>query len=347
MKRARQLLGAVMSFVLSSTLGSTLCSTLTAAPAAAEATRVRIAEQFGLSYLPLTIAIDRKLIEKHALALGLGDVKVEVATTTSGAAANDALISGSVDIAMAGTTVLLNLWDKTVGRDTIKGMMAIADTPIYFNTIDPKIKSVRDFGDADRIAMTAGKGTQHALVLEMAAAQAFGWDQRKRFDSLAVSMSHPDGVAALLSGSAEVKTHATTVPFVQMELADPRVRTILRSDDVVGGRHTLIVAYTRESWFKANPKLYEATFRGLSEAIDILNADKPAAAELFVRTQKSRLGAAQILAIISDPGTIVFTATPSRVMPFAEYMMKTGMLRNKLNRWQDLFLPNIHGLNGG
>src|SRR5450756_38563 len=228
-------------------LGLLTATTLATGPLHAEETTVRIAKEFGL-----------------------GDIKVEVATITSGAAANDALISGSVDISMAGTTVLLNLWDKTLGRDTIKGMMAIADTPIYFNTIDPRIKSIRDFVDTDRIAMTAGKGTQHALVLQMAAAQAFGWDQRKKFDDMTVSMSHPDGVTALLSGSAEVKTHATTVPFVEMELADPRVRTIFKSTDVVGGRHTLIVAYTRESWMTKNPKLYEATYRGLSEAIDIL-----------------------------------------------------------------------------
>src|SRR3954469_24088532 len=108
-------------------------------------------------------------------------------------------------------------------------MMAIADTPIYFNTIDPRIHSVRDFNERDRIAMTAGRGTQHALVLQMAAANAFGWDQRNRLDALAVSMAHPDGVIALLSGGGVVKTHATTVPFIQMELANPSVRTILSS----------------------------------------------------------------------------------------------------------------------
>ena len=131
-----------------------------------------------------------------------------------------------------------------------------------------------------------------------------------------------------------------------MELADPRVRTVLKSNDVVGGRHTLIVAYTRESWFTKSPKLYEATYRGLSEAIDILNADKAAAAELFVHMEKSRLDAKQVLAIISDAETIAFSRTPIRVMPFAEYMMKNGMLKNKLVSWKDLFFPNMHGLNG-
>ena len=100
--------------------------------------------------------------------------------------------------------------------------MAIADSPIYFNTTDPRIKSVKDFQDSDRIAMTAGRGTQHAVILQMAAASAFGWENREKLDALAVGISHPDGVVGLLSGGGSFKTHATTVPFIQMELADPQ-----------------------------------------------------------------------------------------------------------------------------
>lgn len=328
--------------------GSALvCAAVLAVPQVVQAQEViRIAQQYGLSYLPLRIAIDRKLIETQAKALGVENVKVEVSSIASGAAVNDALISGSVDVAMAGSTVLLNLWDKTYGRDVIKGMMAIADTPIYFNSIDPRIKSIRDLTPDDRIAMTAGKGTQHALVLQMAAAQAFGWDERKKLDDLAVSMSHPDGVAALLTGGAVVTTHATTVPYIQMELANPRVHTILNSFDVVGGRHTLIVAYTRQSWFTNKPKLYEATYKGLSQAIDIINADKAAAAAFFIQDTKSNLSQEEVLKILNDGNMITFSATPSLVMPFADYMVKIGMLRNKPQSWKDVFFPNVHDLKG-
>ena len=307
---------------------------------------VRIVQQFGLSYLPLHVALDRKLIEKHAAAMGLAGVNVEVVRLGSGAAANDAIISGNVDVAMAGATVLLNLWDKTVGRNVVKGMMAIADTPIYFNTIDPRIKSVRDFGESDRIAMTAGRGTQHAIVLQMAAAREFGWDERGKLDSLTVSMAHPDGVAALLSGGAQVKTHATTVPFIQMELAHPGVRTILKSDEVVGGRHTLIVAYAAEKWRTENPKLYAATYAGLSEAIGIINADKKAAAELYKRVESSKMDVDEIYKILLDENMLYFSATPSKIMPFADYMLKVGLLKNKVASWKDVFFDNVHGLPG-
>jgi NitT/TauT family transport system substrate-binding protein len=143
---------------------------------------------------------------------------------------------------MGGRTVLPNLHDKTVDENSVKGIMAIGDSPITFNTVDPHLKSVQDFREADRIGMTAGKGTEHAVVLQMAAASAFGWEHRDKRDALTLSVSHPDGVIGLLSRSASFKTHATTVPFIQMELANPKVCTLFTSYDVIGRRHTLIVA---------------------------------------------------------------------------------------------------------
>ena len=83
-----------------------------ATPAVAQETReVRIVQQFGLSYLPLHVAVEQKLIEKHARATGLGDTKVTLSKLGSGAAVNDALLSGSDDIELACTTVLMPIWD--------------------------------------------------------------------------------------------------------------------------------------------------------------------------------------------------------------------------------------------
>lgn len=316
-----------------------------AQPAAAQNT-VKIVQQFGISYLPLLVALDSKLIEKHAAQLGVADAKVEVVRLASGAAANDAIISGSVNLAMAGLTVMLNLRDKTAAHAPVKGMMAIADSPIYFNTTDTRIKSVKDFGETDRIAMTAGKGTQHAVVLQMAAAKAFGWDSREKLDVLAVGISHPDGVAGLLSGGAAFKTHATTVPFIQMELASPNVRTVMTSYEVVGKKHTLIVAYATEKWRNENPKLYEATYRALAEAQKVIAADKKAAAELFMKAEPSKLGLDTIQKLLEDGNMLDFVPQPTGVTAYAEYMKKSGLLNNALASWKDAFFDNVHALPG-
>src|SRR5258708_27415771 len=66
--------------------------------ARAETKTVRIAKQFGISYLPLTVMEESKLLEKHAKELGV-DVSVEWLRFTGGPGINDALIYRDLDIA--------------------------------------------------------------------------------------------------------------------------------------------------------------------------------------------------------------------------------------------------------
>src|SRR3954470_6011546 len=68
-------------------------------PATAEPNTLKAAKQYGLSYLPLMIMEDQKLVEKHAAALGLGDLKVQWLTLGGPSAMNDALLSGGLDFA--------------------------------------------------------------------------------------------------------------------------------------------------------------------------------------------------------------------------------------------------------
>lgn len=316
-------------------------------PAVAQETKeVRIVQQFGLSYLPLHVAVEQKLIEKHTRAAGLGDVKVALSKLGSGAAVNDALISSSVDIALGGTTVLMTIWDKSKGRGDVKGMMAFCDTPMVITTIDPRIKSIRDYREGDRIAMTAARGTHHSISLQMAAAKEFGHENRTKLDNLMVGMSHPDAMIALLSANHEVKSHSATVPFLQQELADPRVRTVLNSYDVAGGRHTLIVAYAASKWKNDNPRTYAAVAAAFEEAMAYINANKRAAADIYLKAEKSKLTAEEIYKMLQNENTIYFSPTPSRVTVWADYMSKVGLLSNKPASWKDFFFENVHGKPG-
>ena len=58
-------------------------------------------------------------------------------------------------------------------------------------TVDPRIKSLKDFGENDRIAVTAVKVTMQALFLNLAAAREWGWDARFKLDPLTIYMPHP------------------------------------------------------------------------------------------------------------------------------------------------------------
>src|SRR6266536_4565998 len=82
---------------------------------AASAQEIRIARQFSMGYLQFNVMEHEKLLEKHAAALGLKDVKIAWSTFNGPNAVNDALISDSVDIVAGGMPGLLTLWNRTRG----------------------------------------------------------------------------------------------------------------------------------------------------------------------------------------------------------------------------------------
>src|SRR4030088_2113288 len=81
--------------------------------ARAETGELRVSNGFGLHYMPLYIMEKLKLVEKHAAAAGLGDVKVSYRVIDGGNVINDAMLAGVLDIATGGVPGFLTLWDKT------------------------------------------------------------------------------------------------------------------------------------------------------------------------------------------------------------------------------------------
>ncbi|WP_243375257.1 ABC transporter substrate-binding protein [Geotalea sp. SG265] len=323
------------------TLMATFATTV--APAAAEVKEVRLAKQYGLGYLPLIVMEEQRLIEKHAKAAGLGDIKVTWATLGGGGAVNDALLSGSVDYISSGVAPLVVLWGKSNGA--VKGVSALISTPNLLNTNNPAVKSIRDFTDRDRIALPTAKVSIQAIILQMAAAKEFGQGNYAKLDKLTVTMKHPDGMAALLSGKSEITGHLTSPPFMFQELDNKRVRTVLNSYDVLGGPHTFNVITTTKRFHDNNPKTYAAVFAALEEAIAYINKNKRAAAELYKKASKSKESLDDLIREINQP-TVAYTTTPSNVGKFADFMYRTGTIKVKAKSWKDLFFSNVHGTKG-
>ncbi len=189
------------------------------ATARAEQSMVRIAQPYGLGYLPSYVAVDQHLIEQHAKAAGLGDIQVTLTRMASGPAANDLLLAGDADIAMGGFGPAFTVWDKTHGAQQYEALcVPLASSPVFLISNDPRIQSLKDFRDGDKISVSAIKVTDQAIVLQMAAAKEWGWDQRFRLDPLTISMSNPDALIAIMSGQSEVRTHASIIPFSVTEL---------------------------------------------------------------------------------------------------------------------------------
>jgi NitT/TauT family transport system substrate-binding protein len=311
--------------------------------AAAEVREVHIAKQYGLGYLPLIVAEEQHLIEKHARAAGLGDVKVTWATLGGGSATNDALLSGSVDYVSSGVAPLILLWAKSNGA--VKGLAALDTSPLFLNTNNPNVKSIRDFGDKDRIALPAVKVSIQAIVLQMAAAKAFGFDNYAKLDRLTVSMKHPDAMAALLSGRSEVNAHLTSPPFMFQELDNRNVRTVLNSYDVLGGPHTFNVISTTKKFYEANPRVNKAVLAAIEEADDFIRKNHKAAAEIYIKNSGSRESTADLLAQLDNP-KLGYSTTPTNIGKFADFMHQTGTIKTRPKDWKELFFPAVHGKKG-
>src|SRR3982074_155226 len=88
-----------------------------------------------MGYLQFNVMEKNQLVEKHAKAAGVPEVKVVWATFNSPAAMNDALLSGSIDIVAGGVPGLLTGWARTHGSaNAVKGVAAFSSQPILLNT---------------------------------------------------------------------------------------------------------------------------------------------------------------------------------------------------------------------
>jgi NitT/TauT family transport system substrate-binding protein len=316
---------------------------LVAAGTAHAAEELRIAQQYGFSYLQLTFMQKYGLIEKQAKAAGVSDVKVTWSKFAAGNVMNDALLSGSLDIASGGVAPPIVLWDRTRGTLDVKMIAAMTSAPLYLNTTNPAIRSLKDFTAKDKIALPAVKVSNQATILAMAAAQQLGKDKADSLNALTVSMSHPDGMVALLNGS--VTAHFTSPPFQDEEFKDPRVHRVLDSYEVMGGPLTFTVLWTTSRFRSEKPKLYAAFVAALKEATDMINADKHAAARVYVEESKSKEPVDEVYKLISDPA-IEFTLVPRQIEKYARFMHDNGQIKQAPASWKDLFFEDVHGLPG-
>lgn len=315
------------------------------ARAQTEISEVRVAKQFGISYLPLIVMEEQQLIEKHARAAGIANLRVSWPQFAGGAPINDALIGGNLEFAGGGVGPMITLWARTRANLGVRAVACLNSMPLYLNTVNPAVRSIRDFTERDRIALPAVRVSIQAVTLAMACEQVFGAGQHARLDNLQVSMSHPDAQAALLSGRSEITAHFGSPPFQNQQLQDARVRRVLSSYEVLGGPSTFNLMWTTARVRQQNPRVYRAFMAALDEALAFINGDKAGAAALFIRAENSRLSQDFVLGLLND-GENIFTKTPQRIMTYADFMHRVGIAPAKPDRWQDLFFEELHGAQG-
>jgi NitT/TauT family transport system substrate-binding protein len=228
----------------------------------------------------------------------------------------------------------------------VKGVAAMSSLPMYLNARADHLKKLDDITDRDKIAVTAVKVSIPSIIMQMYAREKYGADQAYRFDKYTVTMTHPDGVIALLSGSGGISAHFTSPPFHQRERKDSHIHTIMTSDEVMGGSTTFTMLSTTTAFRDKNPKVYAAVLKALDDAIDVIIEDKQDAAEtLLASTAEGGFSPDEIVSLLNDP-SVRFTTTPENVMKYADFMHSVGSIKNRPASWKDLFFPEVQDAPG-
>lgn len=331
------------SFRMAAAIGVAL-SVFAALPSVAETVNVRLARQFGIGYMPLTLVQEQGLLEKHAKEAGL-DVNTEWLRFTGGSGMNEALLSGSLDIAAGGTTPMLTIWARTQGNIKIKGVAALASMPLHLMTTNPDIESLSDFTRSDKIALPAVKTSIQAITLQMGAEKFLGEGKHAALDTFTVSMGHPDAQLSLLGGQSEVNSHFGSPPFQNMEAKDGRAHKVLDSYDVLGGSHTFTAIWAKNDFIEENPEVVKALMAALEESIAFIKANPEEAAQIWAKAENTNLSQEEIVALINDPQTN-WTTTPERLLPYVNYMARVGLITKDTNDWRDLFFDTVKDMQG-
>ncbi|HJU20997.1 MAG TPA: ABC transporter substrate-binding protein [Casimicrobiaceae bacterium] len=311
----------------------------------ANAIEINIGRQLGIGYLQAYVMQERGLVEKHAKAEGVGDFAVHYHAIGSPAVLNDGLLSGKLDIVVAGPTSFLVLWDRTRGTDNpVKMISGLSQQPVYLVANNPRIKTLADFTPDDRIAVPAVKTSTQAILLGIAAEKMFGKDQRTRFDKMQIAYSHPDAVVALSTRSG-ITAHFASIPFYGQELALPGMHKVIDSYQILGGPATLFCLWTTTRFHDQHPKIMKALWGALEEATQYIKQHPEDATKIYLKLDNSKQSVESIAKLLADP-QVVYSLTPKNLMPFAEYMASSGMLRTKPNSWKDLVFPEAFSLPG-
>jgi NitT/TauT family transport system substrate-binding protein len=265
-------------------------------------------------------------------------------TRFSGSTAmNDAVISGSIDFGAYGLPGLLIAWDKTRGRQGVHGVASLARTAYAVVTDRPEIKTLKDFGENDRIALPAANSPQ-AILLKMASEQLYG--NTTHFDTMMTGLPHPDATAALLTGSHTISGYVSTPPFQQTLLKDNRIHKVTTSREILGGEEaTGAMVGGTQKFADANPKTTQAVFLAIDDAIRFIREKTPRAAEIYIASEKSKVPQDEVQEMLLDK-TTDYDVAPHGLKKFADFMVKIGMMSEAPKDWKVTFFAPAHDRQG-
>ena len=284
---------------------------------------IRIAQQYGMLYAPVYVTEKLGLLEKH-----LPGANLEWSQLTGGAAINEALIAGQLDVGFVGIPPALIAWDKGADYRMAAGI-CVPTFELMVN--DPNIKTIADFSDTDKIAVPGIGSIQH-ILLAMAAEKILG-DANALDDNL-VPMAHPEAFTALTSGT-EIVGHFGNLPIIDLEKQAGCV-SILTDRDAYASGASIVCVTTAQ--FNNQKVAHEGLVAALSEAIDLINARDPEVIGIIAEVEK--ISEEEVIRYLDWPGTL-YDIKIYGAMGLARFMNEQGFIENSPESINDIVWEGV------
>ncbi|HWV43169.1 ABC transporter substrate-binding protein [Pseudorhodoplanes sp.] len=333
-------------------LAALLCALICVAPCAAQAqgkdessrrerqntvADIAIGVGHGIGFLPLYVAQDQGLFDKHARAAGLRG-KVVLRRFSNAAPMRQALARGEIAAAAYGLTPFLLARDAN--RRTPKELVAVAGLttlPLVLLTARPNVKALSDLGPADKIAVPMLTAPQ-VTYLRMRTNPSFGG--RERLRGQLVVLPHQDALEKLVTGSG-IAAYFSSPPFTQIALQDPKVHAVDSSDAIMGGKTSFLVLASPASVVAAHPRLPAVLAKAIDEASGLIRKDPRRAATIWLKREPSdTLDARMVEGVLRDLkddfGSGVFGIEAT-----AGHLSRDNRLKEGVTSWKDVVAPAI------
>ena len=300
----------------------TLCvaiAAVTACAALADTAKLNIAYQGGIGYAPIHVMEVNRLIEKHYD----GDIEVTFQKLDSGAAINEGMIGGSIQIGCMGVAPAVSGVAAGIPYRIVSNLCAQSHGLM---SNDPSIQTLADIQAGDVIALVNTGSIQH-ILLAMTAEKALG--DAHALDNNIQKMSHAEGMAALESGT--VKLHLTSSPFIYQERENPAYNELTELSEVWPSGNTFLVAMATSRVYE-DEALYGAIAAAFDDAFAFINGDEDGI--IAIESEYLGLEPEQVKGYLEQPDCR-FSAELKGVQDMADFMYRADFIEREV-AWDEL-----------
>lgn len=279
-----------------------------------EAKTITIAYQGGVGYAPVHILETKQLIEENYD----GDVTVEFVKLDSGAAINEGIIGGTIDIGCMGVAPAIA---GVAAGIPYKAMTNLCSQSHGLMSNDSEISSLADITSEDKIALVNTGSIQH-ILLAMAAEKSLG--DAHALDNNIQAMSHAEGMAALESGT--VTLHLTSSPFIYQERENENYIELTELGEVWPSGNSFLVAMASTA-LEEDESLFAAVSTAFEQAVEFINENEEKTAA--IESDYLELDLETVKGYLEQEDCRFFTELRG-VQDMVEFMYRAGFIEKEI-----------------